>query len=136
MSTAQLDNSNVSKVLGKTVDYPDQYDSSILVREPRHGNRKHLDLDDNNLPFCGYDIWNAYEVYVRCKIIEDETGSELWDWKISSKLVIYSSLCYKTIIRDGKKISVYSFDDIMERRLKEIFKIIDDQIKDKNYLNN
>jgi 7-cyano-7-deazaguanine reductase len=62
MSTAQLDNSNVSKVLGRTVNYPDQYDPSILVREPRHGNRKHLDLDDNNLPFCGYDIWNAYEV--------------------------------------------------------------------------
>ena len=53
MSTAQLDNSNVSKVLGKTVDYPNQYDSSILVREPRQGNRKHLNLDDSNLPFCG-----------------------------------------------------------------------------------
>ena len=62
MSIAQLDNSNISKVLGRTVNYPDQYDPSILVREPRHGNRKHLDLDDNNLPFCGYDIWNAYEV--------------------------------------------------------------------------
>ena len=62
MSTPQLDNSNVSKVLGKTVDYPDQYDSSILVREPRQSNREHLSLSDNNLPFCGYDIWNAYEV--------------------------------------------------------------------------
>ena len=62
MSTAQLDNSNVSKVLGKTVDYPDQYDPSILVREPRQSNRKHLNFDDGDLPFCGYDIWNAYEV--------------------------------------------------------------------------
>lgn len=60
--SVQLDNSNVSKVLGQTVDYPDQYDPSILVREPRQSNRKHLDLDDNNLPFCGYDVWNAYEV--------------------------------------------------------------------------
>ena len=51
MSTAQLDNSNVSKVLGKTVDYPDQYDPSILVREPRQSNRDHLDLNDDNLPF-------------------------------------------------------------------------------------
>jgi len=57
-----LDNSNISKVLGKTVDYPDQYDASILVREPRQSNREHLNLDDNNLPFCGYDVWNAYEV--------------------------------------------------------------------------
>ena len=82
------------------------------------------------------DFWNAYSVYVRCKIIEDETGCELWEWKISSKIVIYSTLCYKTIIRDGKKISVYSFDEVMEKRMKEIFKIIDDQIKDQNYLNN
>ena len=62
MSTAQLDNSNVSKLLGKTVDYPDQYDPSILVKEPRQSNRVHLNLDDDNLPFCGFDIWNAYEV--------------------------------------------------------------------------
>ena len=82
------------------------------------------------------DFWNAYEVYVRCSIIEDETGCELWDWKISSKLVIYSCLCYKTLIRDGKKITIYTFDEVMQRRLKEIFKIIDDQIKNQNYLNN
>tara|TARA_Y100000310_G_scaffold310002_1_gene354689 strand:- start:473 stop:1396 length:924 start_codon:yes stop_codon:yes gene_type:complete len=62
MSTVQLDNSNISKVLGKTVDYPDQYDPSILVREPRQSNREHLKLKDDDLPFCGYDIWNAYEV--------------------------------------------------------------------------
>ena len=70
------------------------------------------------------DFWNAYGVYVKCKLIETETGCELWEWKISSKIIIYSTLCYKTIIRDGKKISVYSFDETMERRLKEIFKII------------
>ena len=51
MSTTQLDNSNVSKVLGKTVDYPDQYDPSILVREPRQGNRAHLDLPDDEIPY-------------------------------------------------------------------------------------
>jgi len=62
MSTLQLDNSNVGKVLGKQVDYPDQYNPSILVREPRSTNRQYLNLNDNNLPFCGYDVWNAYEV--------------------------------------------------------------------------
>ena len=82
------------------------------------------------------DFWKAYNVYVKCKIIEYETGCELWEWKISSKIVIYSTLCYKSIIRDGKKISVYSFDEVMEKRMEEIFKIIDDQVKDKNYLNN
>jgi 7-cyano-7-deazaguanine reductase len=62
MKSAVLDNSRVSTHLGKTSEYKDQYDPSLLVREPRSSNRLHLDLDDNKLPFKGYDMWNAYEV--------------------------------------------------------------------------
>lgn len=56
------DNKNISKVLGQVVDYPDQYDPTILVKEPRQNNRDTIDLKDNDLPFVGYDTWNAYEV--------------------------------------------------------------------------
>ena len=62
MSTATLDNSRISKHLGQTSEYKDQYDPSLLVNEPRSNNRKHLDLSDDALPFVGYDTWNAYEV--------------------------------------------------------------------------
>lgn len=62
MSTAQLDNTHVSRHLGQTSSYASTYDPSLLVREPRQSNRTHLGLNDNNLPFCGYDVWNAYEV--------------------------------------------------------------------------
>lgn len=58
----QLDNSNISKHLGKVTGYKSTYDPSLLVREPRINNRKHLGIDDENAPFGGYDIWNAYEV--------------------------------------------------------------------------
>lgn len=58
----KLDNSRISKVLGQTVTYPKYYDPSILVSEPRQNNRTHLDLSDDNLPFVGVDVWNAYEV--------------------------------------------------------------------------
>lgn len=58
----QLDNSNISKHLGKITGYKCTYDPSLLVREPRQNNRKHLDISDDNPPFCGYDVWNAYEV--------------------------------------------------------------------------
>lgn len=57
-----LDNSNISKHLGKITGYKCTYDPSLLVPEPRQNNRKHLNIADDNLPFCGYDIWNAYEV--------------------------------------------------------------------------
>lgn len=58
----QLDNSNISKHLGKVTGYKSTYDSSLLVREPRINNRKHLGITDEDAPFGGYDIWNAYEV--------------------------------------------------------------------------
>ena len=60
MST--LDNSKVSRHLGKTSDYASKYDPSLLVREPRASNRKHINLENNDLPFAGYDIWNAWEI--------------------------------------------------------------------------
>lgn len=62
MSNKVLDNSNISKHLGQISEYKDQYDSSLIVPEPRSNNRQHLDLSDDNLPFVGYDTWNAYEV--------------------------------------------------------------------------
>ena len=58
----KLDNSNISVHLGQTSQYKDQYDKGLLVKEPRSNNRKHLDISDDNLPFKGYDTWNAYEV--------------------------------------------------------------------------
>jgi 7-cyano-7-deazaguanine reductase len=62
MALQELDNSIINKHLGQTSQYKSQYDASLLVREERQSNRKHLDLDENNLPFGGYDTWNAYEV--------------------------------------------------------------------------
>ena len=50
-----------SKFLGKKTDGSDIYDPSFLVAVPRCENRKQYNIDDNNLPFVGYDIWHAYE---------------------------------------------------------------------------
>ena len=62
MSNTKLDNSNISVHLGQTSQYKSTYDASLLVREPRINNRKHLDITDDNLPFTGCDVWNAYEI--------------------------------------------------------------------------
>jgi len=58
----QLDNSNISKHLGKSSEYIKTYDKSLLVREPRASNRKHLGIDDDAPPFVGYDVWGGFEV--------------------------------------------------------------------------
>ena len=62
MATKKLDNKNISKHLGKISKYKSTYDPSLLVREPRSSNRKHLDISDDTPPFVGYDTWNAYEI--------------------------------------------------------------------------
>ena len=52
-----------SKHLGQTVSaYSDLYDKSLLVKVPRVLNREAYGIDENKLPFVGYDIWNCYEV--------------------------------------------------------------------------
>ena len=57
-----LDNSAISKHLGKSSQYKSTYDPSLLVREPRINNRKHLNIKDEELPFFGCDVWNGFEV--------------------------------------------------------------------------
>ncbi|GLX79979.1 NADPH-dependent 7-cyano-7-deazaguanine reductase [Thalassotalea insulae] len=48
--------------LGKTTDYKNQYDSSLLQAVPRSLNRDELNLSADNLPFHGADIWYGYEL--------------------------------------------------------------------------
>lgn len=47
--------------LGKRVEMCDQYNPNLLVAVPRIDNRRHYNIDNNNLPFVGWDIWHAYE---------------------------------------------------------------------------
>jgi len=42
--------------------YSEVLDPSLLVAIPRYLNRETYEIDDDNLPFTGYDVWNAYEV--------------------------------------------------------------------------
>ena len=59
---SKLDNKNISKHLGQSSQYKSEYDSKLLVREPRSSNRKHLGIKEKDLPFVGCDVWNGYEV--------------------------------------------------------------------------
>ncbi|HAT2609006.1 TPA: NADPH-dependent 7-cyano-7-deazaguanine reductase QueF [Kluyvera intermedia] len=48
--------------LGKTTDYRDRYDASLLQGVPRSLNRDPLGLKAESLPFHGADIWTLYEL--------------------------------------------------------------------------
>ena len=40
---------------------PDSVDASLLVPIPRKLNRDQYNIEEDNLPFIGYDTWNCYE---------------------------------------------------------------------------
>ena len=51
-----------AKHLGSISAYSENYDAELLVKVPRYLNREAYGIDEDNLPFVGYDVWNAYEV--------------------------------------------------------------------------
>jgi 7-cyano-7-deazaguanine reductase len=48
--------------LGRQVDYPREYDASLLFPIARSLGRGEIGLDDGTLPFTGHDRWHAYEL--------------------------------------------------------------------------
>lgn len=48
--------------LGKKTLYPKHYDPSLLFPIARQNNREGLHIHAAQLPFKGFDIWNAFEV--------------------------------------------------------------------------
>jgi 7-cyano-7-deazaguanine reductase len=48
--------------LGKQLPYPEQYDPQLLLPIVRTENRTKLGVEANVLPFCGADVWNAFEL--------------------------------------------------------------------------
>ena len=52
--------------LGKSTDYRDTYDASLLQGVPRSLNRDPLGLHADALPFVGGDIWTLYELSAEC----------------------------------------------------------------------
>lgn len=57
-----MDSNLQDSLLGRKASTPEKYDASLLFRIPRFENRQRYGIDDDNLPFTGFDVWNCYEV--------------------------------------------------------------------------
>ena len=63
MENTSTNNTDIiaSTHLGKKISGSEIYDPSLLVVIPRIENRKQYNLQNENLPFEGFDVWHAYE---------------------------------------------------------------------------
>ena len=96
MANKELDNSRISKHLGQTSQYKSQYDPELLVKEPRSNNRGYLGIVEGDLPFVGYDTWNAYECSFLLSNGRPATGVVK---------IVYD--CNSTYIVESKSIKLY-----------------------------
>ena len=48
--------------LGKSSEYPDSYDPSLLFPVARDENRRRIGLSDGRWPWFGEDLWQAWEI--------------------------------------------------------------------------
>lgn len=85
-----IDNTEISKVLGQRVSAPDQYDKTILVRELRQNNRSYLGISENNLPFKGIDLWNNWEISALTNNGLPVTGIAKITYNCNSKYIVES----------------------------------------------
>lgn len=62
MAEQDITKQQAARHLGQVVEYKTDYDAGLLVAVERIHNRTKYGIDETNLPFVGYDTWNAYEV--------------------------------------------------------------------------
>ncbi len=127
MANKQLDNSRISKHLGQTSQYKSEYDSGLLVREPRSNNREYLNIFDDDLPFVGSDTWNAYE----CSFLLDNgapvTGVVKCVYPCNSKYIVesksiklYFNSFNMTKIAADRRVAISSFENTASRDLSRL----------------
>jgi len=49
-------------LLGNTTEYIQQYTPELLEALPRSRNRISIDIEPDNLPFSGFDLWTGFEL--------------------------------------------------------------------------
>lgn len=119
-NSAGVSNEAVMQHLGKSVNYPTNYDPSVLVREPRENNRVAVGIDPARLPFKGHDVWHLWEM----TCVNSETGfPEVGVFKI-----YYD--CKSKYIVESKSLKLYTFSFNNESYPKGLTDVCNIMIKD------
>jgi len=116
------------KHLGQTVsEYSTIYDTSLLVRVPRNLNREAYGIDENRLPFVGYDVWNAYEVSAITKKGRPVSGVLKIVYPSDSKyhvesksIKLYLNSFNMTALGNSKKECIHLIEGLVSSDLSEL----------------
>ncbi len=115
--------------LGKKSAGSEKYDKSLLVAVPRIENRTAYGIEESNLPFVGYDVWDAYEVSfmttnnVPCMYVLKIKYPCNSPYIVESKsLKLYLNSFNMTPLKDTIEESTQYFLDTVKKDLEELLK--------------
>lgn len=114
---------NIENPLGKTVKYIDQYSPNLLFPIARNIKRKEINIQEN-LPFYGYDIWNAYEVSWLNNKGKPEVALAKIIFNCESEYLIESKSLklYLNSFNNSKFVDIFSVKDIIIKDLSNASK--------------
>lgn len=92
--------------LGKKTDYDQSYNPDRLYSIPRAGKRTEIGVNQNALPFVGFDCWNHYEVSWL-----NEKGKPI----VAMAEIYYD--CHSPMIVESKSLKLY-FNSLNNTRFK------------------
>ncbi len=146
---SDITNDIASIHLGKKVSGSEFYDPSLLVAVPRIANRKQYGIDNQNLPFTGFDVWHAYEFssmtenglpYTRVMKLRYDCRSEFIVESKSLKLYLNSfnmTQMGKTI-REGLDLCKTYIEKDLSEKLQTVVEVnfLDNNIKQSDIFSN
>ena len=107
--------------------YKDSYDPELLVKIPRVLNREAYGIEEDNLPFVGGDVWNAYEVSaLTSKGLPVSGMLKIWcpadsQYHVESKSIkLYLNSFNMTVMGDNSAEAVKEIEERVERDLSEL----------------
>ena len=113
--------------LGKKSTGSEYYDKSLLVAVPRVENRQQYGIKEDNLPFVGYDVWNAYEISfmtsrgIPCNYVLKIKYPATSPYIVESKsLKLYLNSFNMTPLKDTEAESVQFFLNTVKKDLDEL----------------
>jgi len=115
-------------VLGKAINYPEKFDANLLIAIPRELKRKELGLVDNQLPFQGEDIWNAYELSWLNSKGKPIVAIGEFHFGCDSKYLVESK-SFKLYLNSYNQTRFNSWDEVQCQLIQDLNKITTSEVK-------
>jgi 7-cyano-7-deazaguanine reductase len=117
-----------NSVLGQSTEYVDQYTPSLLFPIARKLNRDALNINENELPFKGQDIWTGYELSWLNKKGKPQVAVALFVFPCQSSHIIESK-SFKLYLNSFNQTRFDNIDDVKQHLINDLTQAVNSPVE-------